>query len=126
MKKLTRSRSNKVLFGVCGGLAEYFNIDATIIRIVWFVLALPSLGSLGLLYLICGLIIPEDDGYVYQDGEQHPSSRNTTLFVGLGLIALGAYLMIKILYPHLLSFSRYWPVLLIVLGLYVIFNNNKK
>jgi phage shock protein C len=56
-KKLTKSGSNKVIAGVCGGLAEYFNIDATLVRLGWVLFAL--LGGSGILaYLICALIIP--------------------------------------------------------------------
>lgn len=42
MKKLYRSSSNKKIAGVCGGLAEYFNIDATIVRIIFVLLLLPG------------------------------------------------------------------------------------
>ena len=56
-KKLFRSSANKKLFGVCGGLAEYLGMDATVMRILWVLFAL--LGGCGLLaYLICALIMP--------------------------------------------------------------------
>lgn len=56
-KKLFRSAANKKLCGVCGGLAEYFGMDATVMRIIWVLFAL--LGGCGLLaYLICALIMP--------------------------------------------------------------------
>jgi phage shock protein C len=42
MKKLYRSSSDKKIAGVCGGLAEYFNIDATIIRVIFILLLLPG------------------------------------------------------------------------------------
>lgn len=59
-KKLYRSRFNKKIAGVCGGIAEYFNIDATIVRIIWVVLAfIPFIPAL-LLYIIFALIIPEN------------------------------------------------------------------
>jgi phage shock protein PspC (stress-responsive transcriptional regulator) len=58
MKRLYRSRTNRVIAGVAGGLGEYFGIDATIIRIIWVILALPG-GLPGiLLYLIFWLIMP--------------------------------------------------------------------
>ena len=57
-KKLYRSTTNKTIAGVCAGLAEYLNIDPTIVRVIW---ALVSLSGAGLLaYLICALIIPEE------------------------------------------------------------------
>ena len=80
MKKIMRSKSNRVFLGVCGGLAEYFNIDANIIRIIWFILAIPSFGTLTFVYILCGVIIPEDDGYIYQDGESS-KNRNSSLYV---------------------------------------------
>ena len=56
-KKLYRSTTNKTIAGVCAGLAEYLNIDPTIVRVIW---ALVSLSGAGLLaYLVCALIIPE-------------------------------------------------------------------
>ena len=56
-KKLFRSATNKKLCGVCGGLAEYLSMDATVMRILWVLFAL--LGGCGLLaYLICALIMP--------------------------------------------------------------------
>ncbi len=125
MKRLTRSKGNRVIFGVCGGLAEYFNIDATIIRIIWFILSIPSFGTLTLAYILCGIIIPEDDGYIYQDDENTTNHKNTSLYIGLGLIILGAYMLLRIIYPEIMRLSRYWPALLIVFGLYIIFNNKK-
>ncbi len=124
MKKLTRSKNDKIIFGVCGGLAEYFNIDATIIRIIWFILSIPSFGTLAIIYLLCGIIIPEGDGYIYQDGES-TNVRNTSLYFGLGLIIVGAYMVLRIIYPQFIRLGRYWPGLLIILGLYIIFNNKK-
>ncbi len=56
-KKLYRSTSNKVLAGVCGGLAEYINLDATIVRVIWALVGLSGAGLIA--YLVCALIIPE-------------------------------------------------------------------
>lgn len=58
-KKLFRSKSNKKICGVCGGLAEYFNMDPTIVRLVAVVLTLA--GGCGVLaYIIAAFIIPEN------------------------------------------------------------------
>ncbi|WFA09424.1 PspC domain-containing protein [Tissierella sp. Yu-01] len=124
MNKLTKSR-NKVLDGVCGGIAEYLNTDPTIIRILWFILTLPSFGTMLIAYVICTIIIPEDDGYIYQDEKSENHYRNTPLIMGIGLILLGVYLLAKIIYPQLIDLSRYWPVLLIILGIYILANYNK-
>lgn len=57
-KKLYRSNKDKKLAGVCGGLAEYLGMDASIIRVIWVLLAL--FAGCGLLaYIVCALVIPE-------------------------------------------------------------------
>jgi phage shock protein C len=58
-RKLYRSRTNRQLAGVCGGLAQYFNIDATLIRVLFVVLAV--LGGSGLvIYLVLWIIVPRE------------------------------------------------------------------
>lgn len=58
MKRLYRSTTDKKIAGVCGGLAEYFNIDPTILRVIFVVLVLPG-GFPGLIpYVILWAIVP--------------------------------------------------------------------
>lgn len=58
MKKLYRS-SNRIVAGVCGGIAEYFEVDPTVIRVVYLILSLFSAGFPGLLlYIILMVLIP--------------------------------------------------------------------
>lgn len=59
MKKLYRSSVDKMICGVCGGLAEYFNIDSTIVRLATVVLACVSLGTCVLAYIVAAIIIPQ-------------------------------------------------------------------
>ena len=56
-KKLYKSNTDKKICGVCGGLAEYLNVDATIIRLIW-VLAVLFAGCGLLAYIIAALVIP--------------------------------------------------------------------
>ena len=61
MKKLYRS-SNRIIAGVCGGVAEYFDLDPTLIRVIYLVLSLFSAAFPGvLLYIILMLMIPNYD-----------------------------------------------------------------
>lgn len=57
MKKLTRSRSSRMLFGVCGGIAEYFNIDPTFVRLGFVICGFWGFGILG--YIVLWLITPD-------------------------------------------------------------------
>ena len=61
-KRLYKSNVNKMLEGVCGGIAEYFDIDPTLVRIAWILFC--AMGGSGLLaYLIAAIIIPEFPAY---------------------------------------------------------------
>ncbi|MBQ9880649.1 MAG: PspC domain-containing protein [Clostridia bacterium] len=58
-KRIYRSRTDCKIAGVCGGIANYLNVDPTLIRLIWVALVL--FGGSGLLaYLICALVIPEE------------------------------------------------------------------
>lgn len=59
-KRLVRSKTNRSICGVCGGIGEYLNVDPTLIRVVWVIGAFISVGTGALAYLIAALIIPED------------------------------------------------------------------
>lgn len=59
-KRLYKSRNNKMVCGVCAGIADYFNIDPSIVRVLWAVLALAA-GTGILAYIACAIILPEGD-----------------------------------------------------------------
>jgi phage shock protein C len=59
MKRLYRSRTNRVIAGVCGGIAEYSNIDPTVVRLLWLLLSL-IWGTGIVAYIIAWIIIPEE------------------------------------------------------------------
>lgn len=59
-RKLYRSKFNKKVCGVCGGIAEYFGIDPTIVRLIWvFLIFTPVIPAI-IIYFICALVIPEN------------------------------------------------------------------
>ena len=57
--KLRKSRTNKMLAGVCGGIGEYVGWDPTIVRIIFLVLVFSSFGTMVLFYFILALIMPD-------------------------------------------------------------------
>ena len=59
-KRRYKSRNNKMICGVCAGIADYFNIDPSIVRVLWAVLALAA-GTGVLAYIACAIILPEGD-----------------------------------------------------------------
>ena len=58
-KKLYRSKTDKKLAGVCGGVAKYFAMDPTIIRLIWVILSLFAFAGV-IAYIICAFVIPEE------------------------------------------------------------------
>jgi phage shock protein PspC (stress-responsive transcriptional regulator) len=59
-KKLTRSRDDRWIAGVCGGIAEFTGIDTTVVRVIIAIATLLGAGSLVVIYLACWLLIPRE------------------------------------------------------------------
>jgi phage shock protein C len=59
-RKLYRSRTNRWIFGVCGGLAEFFGIDPIVVRLVFIIGALLGFGSFILIYIVMFFVVPEE------------------------------------------------------------------
>lgn len=60
-KKLTRPQSNKMLAGVCAGIANYFNLDPTLIRVIYALLTVFTAFAGVIIYLLMWIIVPEDN-----------------------------------------------------------------
>jgi phage shock protein C len=61
MKRLYRSKKERMLGGVCAGLGEHFDIDPTVIRLAWAVITVISIGTGILVYILAWILIPEED-----------------------------------------------------------------
>ncbi len=76
-RKLYRSRTDRKLLGVLGGAAKFFNIDATILRIIYVLLSIFVIGCPIIIYLIAALIIPEEpENPEYQEAKYEPVDDN--------------------------------------------------
>jgi phage shock protein PspC (stress-responsive transcriptional regulator) len=75
MKKLYRSKKYRVIGGVCGGLAEYLDVDVTIVRLATVVLAF-MVPNLVLLYIIAWIVMPEAPDYIVSASQGQPSNRD--------------------------------------------------
>jgi phage shock protein PspC (stress-responsive transcriptional regulator) len=155
-KKLYRDEHHKVISGVCAGLADYFGIDVSIVRLV-FVLTLILKGGGGLLYIILWIVLPKKPfsyippvdytvpptpGSPYQQYQSaNPSYQPTSTFVpqpqkhpstaaligGLVLILLGGgFLLDEFNIIPDWDFSQWWPVILVVIGLTLMFRGSNK
>jgi phage shock protein PspC (stress-responsive transcriptional regulator) len=119
---LRRSRDDRVIAGVCGGLAQYFGIDAVILRIAFVVLLLAG-GTGILLYVVGWIAIPEErPGEVVGAASPraaHDRSPGAEV-VGIGLILLGIFFLAREVFPDVFDSDYLWPLVLIAIGLAVL------
>lgn len=137
-KRFHRSTTDKRIAGVAGGLAEYFNIDPLLVRLIFVVLLLAGGGGF-LLYLILWIITPEKPVIINQtqnsstmenqqstyEGQKPPEESQKTqqpqhknrgnLIGGLVLITLGLLFLADEFVPNI-DFGDLWPIILIVIG----------
>jgi phage shock protein C len=69
-KRLYRSRTDRVVSGVCAGVGQYFNLDPVLIRVIAVILGFVSFGTFLLLYLVLALIIPLEPEQALTTGEE--------------------------------------------------------
>lgn len=129
MKRLYKSDTNKVFDGVCGGLGEYFNIDPVIIRLLWVLLVV--FGGSGIVaYLVAMFILPRPTSAEREAGKRSYQLHISRRSWGILLIVLGILLLLRYIDPVWGIFaglttvmtSTLWPILLLLLGLYLFFN----
>lgn len=145
--KLYRSETDKKLGGVCGGLADYFDIDSTLIRlVVLFTFFMWGVGLL--LYIIAWVVIPVNPAYIsgvaYNNGSNvvdemkesvhdigdsaqsfaedlkavNPTKRKK--YIGIGLMIAGVVFLLDQWFPFYFDWGKMWPLILIVIGLGII------
>ncbi len=142
-KRLTRSKTNRMLFGVCGGIGEYFGIDPTLVRLAFVLLTLAN--GIGLvIYLILAIIMPSGESVEVsgpyenraqstwesprQPGERGNENSDRNRLLGALLLIVGIYLLLD----RLSIFRIFWwfdelflPALLILGGGWLLLKHRK-
>lgn len=128
--RIRRSSSDKIIGGVCGGLAKHFNIELVWMRII-FVAFLFMGGSGVLIYCVLWLAIPSDQFILNDTMEnneiQKPKRNEGNIITGIMLIAFGGIFLIMQYFPDI-DFRDLWPYLLILAGAFLLlkgFRSNK-
>jgi len=129
VKKLYRSQRDRMLGGVCGGLADYFNVDSTLIRLI--VVAIALFGGVGILaYIAAIIIIPNNPDETPGENKEN-LIKDKSLFWGSLLIIIGLFFFLKqmgVFYGFhfwTVPWQMLWAVFLIGIGLYLLYNRKK-
>jgi phage shock protein C len=128
--KLYRSESNRIVAGVCGGLGQYLNIDATLVRLFFVLLTLAG-GSGVLLYIIMCIVMPSDGQAQVAPGAittRGTGNNQGAIVIGGALLVLGLFFLAQTTigaWIPWLEFRTLWPLLLILAGGAVLWNRAK-
>lgn len=138
-KKLYKSRHDRMIDGVCGGLAEYFGMSSTLVRILFVLFGF--FGGTGIIaYITAMILVPVNPDHLrspeYSEQEaniiQNKRNINYSLFWGIVLVFFGIILFLDEM--HFLEFRRFWryfdwdfavPLVLIAIGLFLIFSRTR-
>jgi len=135
-RKLYKSRKDKVIDGVCAGVAEYFSLDVTLVRIIWVLLVF--FNGFGLLAYVAAMIVMQANPEHVNLAEDEKVQHNSSLFWGVLLVILGGVFLLNNFdipyrfYPdfdfyrifpyHSIGWGTVLSILLIGLGVYYIFH----
>lgn len=133
-KKLYRRPKEGKIFGVAAGLAEYFEIDVTLLRIILVVLVVAGAGFVIPVYLVLALLLPTTEAKanvalsastvqsnfteLSREFTESGAGDRTKHYLGIGLIVIGGWLLMSRLFPEIfyLGWELIWPVALILVG----------
>lgn len=154
-EKLFRSTQDKMLGGVCGGLADYFSVDVTLVRLIALVAGFA--GGVGIpVYVVAWIIIPVNPleqgrqgshhhrdvgefaegmdsdvkdstkGINLQKLEKHETRNNRSKMAGVILVCLGVYFLFERFLPYWFDISKLWPLVLVLIGITIIYRGGRK
>ncbi|HHW15210.1 MAG TPA: PspC domain-containing protein [Firmicutes bacterium] len=149
-KRLYRSRKDRMIAGVCGGLAEYLDVDPTLIRLLWILISLP--GAVGVpMYILAWILVPQapvnwaewrpaGEAPPEEAGTERPAEaaappppspadrererERRTRWAGAVLLVLGGLFLVNNLFPWV-DLGRLWPVALIAVGVVLLLRGRR-
>lgn len=126
IRRLYRSRQDRILAGVAGGLGQYFGVDPVLVRLGLVLLTVTS--GVGLVaYIILAIVVPE-----HPAGEEEPVARSSADthrardLLGYGFLGLGLFLLAGNLgLFYFLNWGRYWPTILVLIGVLLLVSRGR-
>jgi len=130
MQRIARSRSDRIIAGVCGGVAQYFAIDPTVVRLIWVFFTL--FGGSGLLaYFIAMLMIPDENG---REKSVNLDPIKSNPLWGVLFVIGGVILFFQYNHVFYLFWTSFWnnvlnvlvAFILIGIGIYLLYNRKNE
>ena len=126
--RLYRSRRDRMIAGVAGGLAEMWGADPSLVRIIWALLVILTGGAALLVYIVMAIVVPDEDtvygpaGVPVADrraGAPRTGGMSPAVLIGAFLIVLGGFFLLREIFPRI-DFDWIWPLALVGLGVVLI------
>lgn len=149
-RRLYRSRTDTILGGVAAGLASYLNADPALVRIAWAILVPLTGGAALLAYIVGWIVIPEaplgtpmtaaavDPASGETEGSVAPgaegwstaepakaSGNNAAVWVGLGLVAIGVWFLVREFVPDI-NWNLLWPLVIVAVGALILISATRR
>lgn len=142
MERFTKSKTDKIIAGVCGGIAEYFDIDPIIVRLLFVIVSMA--GGAGVpLYIVLAIVMPEADSTLSNQAEvikenakaasekvknstknMQKSSTGAIILIALGILFLMESTGFHLVASFFRAIFKFWPVILIILGVQMLFRKD--
>ncbi len=144
-RRLYRSRTDTVIGGVAAGLATYLNADPALVRIAWAILVVVTGGAALIVYIVCWIVVPEEPevqanvepatdpvtGEVVAPAAQplQPAAKSSSgaagVVFGIGLVVVGAWLLLRDYLPEI-DWSLIWPLVLVGIGALILVTSMRR
>lgn len=125
--QIRRNPDDRMIAGVCGGLAMYLGVDPTLVRVGAVVLGLMTGGTAVIGYVVAWLLMPEarpGEMPAAPARERHPEAAR--FIVGAALIGLGGLWLLGAIVPGLLASRVIWPLVLVGVGVFLVVRGAQK
>jgi len=139
IKKIYRSVDDRIIWGVGGGLAKYFGLDSTLVRLILVAFALIT-GGLGILFYFAAALIVSNEPGVFKNPSENISNNSDNnsgdkvrarkgggIIIGTVLLIIGILAVLKKFFPFVwFGWGLMWPIVAIILGIAIIIRSGHK
>ncbi len=138
-KRLYRSTTDKMISGVCGGVGEYFDLDPSLVRLIFVLIAFASSGSGFIAYIVAAIVVPvrpvdytyDSEGQDLYDEEGNPvgdkpyTQKKTKQIIGFVLLGFGSMLLLDNMFSWF-DKGVVWAMVVIGVGGYMLFKRSEE